>query len=168
MNCDEAFLRKARDFIDHEGVLSRTAQYRIWLDLFTTDGRYWLPVSPTQADWKTGPSHINEARPALDARIERLCDTRVVPQTPPSRVSRLVGKPWLARMSENVAQVTVTFHVMEARAMPGVQDRMRLFAGEATYSLVHDDAGFEALRIQSKRVDLINSESAFFGVSILL
>lgn len=168
MNCDEAFLWKARDLIDHEGALLRTGQYRSWLDLFTADGRYWLPVSPTQTDWKTGPSHINEARPALDARIERLYDQRVVPQTPPSRVSRLVGKPWLARVSESVVEVAVTFHVVEARAIPGAEDTLRLFAGDATYSLVHDDSGFKTLRIQSKRVDLINSESAFFGVSILL
>ena len=46
--------------------------------------------------------------------------------------------------------------------------RSRLFAGDATYSLVLDDTADKGLLIQCKRVDLINSESAFFGVSVLL
>ncbi len=168
MSAIDARLRLAQGLIDHETELLRTAQYRSWLDLFTPDGLYWLPVSPAQTDPLSAPSHVCEARPALDARVERLYDQRLLPQMPASRVSRLLGRPRLVSALDTRIEVAVAFHVAEARALSGGDDAIRLFAGESTYCLVPDEAAPTRLRIQSKRVDLINSESAFFGVSILL
>ena len=163
----ETALARARTLIELEATLLRTRQFRQWLGLFAPDGAYWLPVSPLQTDPFSDPSHIYELRPALDARVERLYDSRVLPQTPVSRVSRLLGTPWLIRVAENNIEVAVTFHVVESRAVGG-DDALRIFAGDATYCLVFDEQVNMKLRIKSKRVDLVNSESAFFGVSILL
>ena len=168
MNPGNSLFLLAQDLIDHESMLLRTRQFRTWLELFTRDGRYWLPVAQAQTNPRDGPAHINEARPALDARVERLYDARVLPQTPASRVSRLHGKPWLIRASDNMIDVGVSFHIVESRPNIEGGDPLRLFAGDATYSLLRDDAADKGLRIQCKRVDLINSESAFFGVSVLL
>ena len=160
-------LAQARALIELEATLLRTRQFRQWLGLFAPDGVYWLPVSPGQTDPLSDPSHIYESRPALDARVERLYDSRVLPQIPVSRVSRLLGTPWLIRVAEDKIEVAVTFHVVESRAVGG-DDALRIFAGDATYCLVFDEQAITKLSIKSKRVDLVNSESAFFGVSILL
>lgn len=168
MNADRSLLLSAQDLIEHESMLLRTRQFKAWLDLFTSDGRYWLPVAQAQTSPRDGPSHINDARPLLDARVERLYDSRVLPQTPPSRVSRLHGKPWLIDASESTIEVGVSFQVVESRPNMEGNDPLRLFAGEATYSLVRENSADSGLLIKCKRVDLINSESAFFGVSVLL
>ena len=165
---NEEALRGATALIEFETVLLRTRQFGSWLDLFTPDGVYWLPVSPDQTDPFADPSHIYETRPALDARVERLYDPRVLPQTPVSRVSRLLGKPWLISVSENYVEVAVTFHIVESRAASANDESLRIFAGDARYCLVPDEQAAMKLRIKSKRIDLVNSESAFFGVSILL
>ncbi len=168
MTAAVSLFQQAQDLIDRESMLLQTRQFRAWLELFTRDGRYWLPVAPAQIGPQEGPAHINEARPALDARVERLYDPRVLPQSPASRVSRLYGKPWLIQEADGAIEVGVTFHVVESRPNTNGSDAQRLFAGDATYSLVRDDAADKGLLIKCKRVDLINSESAFFGVSVLL
>ena len=165
---NEEALRRAEALIEFETALLRTRQFRGWLDLFTPDGVYWLPVSPDQTDPFADPSHIYETRPALDARVERLYDPRVLPQTPVSRVSRLLGRPWLIRVSEDLVEVAITFHIVESRAAATRDDSLRIFAGDARYCMVPDEHAAMKLKIMSKRVDLVNSESAFFGVSILL
>lgn len=168
MNEGISLFQQAQDLIDRESMLLQTRQFKTWLELFTGDGRYWLPVALAQTSPRDGPAHINEARPALDARVERLYDPRVLPQTPASRVSRLHGKPWLIRATDSTIEVGVTFHIVESRPNMEGGDPLRLFAGDATYSLVRDDTAEKGLLIKCKRVDLINSESAFFGVSVLL
>ena len=166
---NEEALRRAEALIEYENTLLRTRQFSDWLDLFTQDATYWLPVSPDQTDPFADPSHIYESRPALDARVARLCDPRVLPQTPVSRVSRLLGRPWLIGVSEDLIEVAVTFHIVESRpAGSSREDSLRIFAGDARYCMVPDEEAAMKLRIRSKRVDLVNSESAFFGVSILL
>ena len=160
--------QQAQDLIDRESMLLQTRQFKTWLELFTRDGRYWLPVAAAQISPQEGPAHINEARPTLDARVARLYDPRVLPQTPASRVSRLCGKPWLIKELDGTIEVGVTFHVVESRPNTDGGDSQRLFAGDATYTLVRDDTADKGLLIKCKRVDLINSESAFFGVSVLL
>ena len=168
MSDGNALFLQAQDLIDHESMLLRTRQFRAWLELFASNGRYWVPVAQAQTNPRDGPSHINEARPALDARVERLYDPRVLPQTPASRVSRLLGKPWLIQASGGAIDVAVSFQIAESRPDIEGLGAVRLFAGDATYSLVRDDTAEQGLRILCKRVDLINSESAFFGVSVLL
>ena len=169
MISNEEALGRATALVECETALLQTRQFSSWLDLFTLDGSYWLPVSPEQTDPFTDPSHIYETRPALDARVERLYDARVLPQTPISRVSRLTGRPWLISTSDDLIEVAVTFHTVESRATGSSRDEsLRIFAGDARYCLVPDERIAMKLRIKSKRVDLINSETAFFGVSILL
>ena len=104
----------------------------------------------------------------MDARIERLYDRRMLPQMPASRVSRLHGAPWLLSLGADRMEVAVEFQLIEARQVPDADSDLRVFAGECQYRLVRDAADTGSWRIQRKRVDLINSESAFFGVSILL
>jgi len=169
MTTDErARLAQADDLLALEDRLLRERQFRQWLALFTVDGAYWMPVSPAQTDPLCAPSHIYEARPALDARVERLYDARVLPQMPASRVSRLRGRPWLVSSQADAMEVMSPFQIIEARQIPDDQGDLRIFAGDSLYRLVADLDAPCGWRIRQKRVDLINSESAFFGVSILL
>ncbi len=165
---DRTCLAQAEELLALEDRLLRDRQFRQWLALFTVDGAYWIPVSPAQTDPRLAPSHIHEARPALDARIERLYDARVLPQLPVSRVSRLRGRPWLVSNQSEGMEVVSPFQVIEARQIPDGDDDLRIFAGECLYRLRPAPDEPCGWRIKLKRVDLINSESAFFGVSILI
>lgn len=168
MNADGAWFEQAGALLALENRLLRERAFRDWLQLFTADGCYWVPVSPDQQDPASAPSHIYEARPALDARIERLYDPRVLPQMPPSRVSRLHGAPWLLSQTGDRMEFAVEFQLIEARQIPDAESELRIFAGQSRYRMARDHQAATGWRIACKRVDLINSESAFSGVSILL
>jgi len=165
---DRTRLVQADELLALEDRLLRERQFRQWLAMFTVDGAYWIPVSPAQTDPLLAPSHIYESRPALDARIERLYDARVLPQLPVSRVSRLRGRPWLVSSELDGMEVVSPFQLIEARQIPDDHDELRIFAGECLYRLLPDSDAPSGWRIRLKRVDLVNSESAFFGVSILI
>jgi len=161
-------LAQVEDLLALEDRLLRERQFRQWLALFTHDGAYWIPVSPAQTNALLAPSHIYEVRPALDARVERLYDARVLPQLPLSRVSRMRGRPWITASQPDAMEIMSPFQIVEARHIPDDQEEFRIFAGECVYHLVSDIDAPCGWRIRLKRVDLINSESAFFGVSILI
>lgn len=168
MSLDAVLIEQASMILAHEARLLHQRAFREWLQLFTVDGCYWVPVSPDQSDPFSAPSHIYECRPALDARIERLYDPRFLPQMPASRVSRLRGMPWLLLHEADRMEFAVDFQLIEARQVPDSESELRIFAGQSLYWVLRDASAPVGWRIQRKRVDLINSESAFFGVSILL
>jgi 3-phenylpropionate/cinnamic acid dioxygenase small subunit len=153
------------DFLEHESDLLDSRRFEEWLALFDPDAWYWIPLSPDQKSWTDGPSHVFEARPVLAARVERLMAARMIPQSPPSRTSRIIGA--LRVETNDPIGVRCRFHVAEARVLhePDDEAEQRLFAGEAKYGLREHGDSF---RIAWKRVDLINSEAGLRGVSVLL
>jgi 3-phenylpropionate/cinnamic acid dioxygenase small subunit len=168
-----------QDFLEHEAELLDGRRFREWLELFAPDDHYWIPVSPDQRDPLASPSHVYELRPVLAARVERLYDSRVVPQQPPSRTSRLLGP---ARLEGETAGgptaggptaggptaggpvARVKFQLVEARTTHEAENEIRVFAGTARYGLRPEDGGF---RIAWKRIDLIDSEAGLRGISIV-
>src|SRR5260370_38372701 len=68
------------DFVIHEARL--IDQYRLeeWLDLFTDDGIYWMPLGWGQTDPKLTTSLMYEDKLLLTLRIERLKGKRTYSQ----------------------------------------------------------------------------------------
>ena len=158
------------DLADLEAELLDGRRFDEWLALLTEDFWYWIPLTPDQPGPLSGPSHVWESRDALTARILRLQDPNNLPQQPPSRVSRILGRPRAVQGSEDwhghvdlVARLP--FHLIEALPHHDADSATRIFAGTLTYGLVRQAAD---LRIRWRRVDLINSEKGLHGVSILL
>ena len=48
------------DFVYHEAELLDTGNFDAWLDLFTTDGVYWMPLEPGQQERRLVGSLMNE------------------------------------------------------------------------------------------------------------
>ena len=156
------------DFVDWEASLLDARRFGEWLDLFSDDAVYWVPVTPDQVDPRDGPSLVYETKDALTARVLRVEDPQTLPQQPYSRCSRILGRVRLEQPSDGddaaiVAQAP--FHLVEAVAKHDAEDSVRVFAGTASWGLVETGS---ALRIRWKRVDLVNSERGLFGATILL
>src|SRR3954469_23727785 len=54
-----------------------------WLELFTEDAHYWLPIEG--GGGAGGPSLISDTRAAMEERVFRLTRTLAHAQNPPSR-----------------------------------------------------------------------------------
>jgi len=150
------------DFVLHEVRLLDDQRFDDWLALFTEDGRYWMPLERGQTERKLHSSLMDEDTLLLKVRIERLHGARTFSQQPGSRCHHLLQQPSVESRDE-AAGVYVTrtaFHYVETRV-----DEQQLYAGWATHTL---KATPEGLRIQLKRVDLVNCDAAFGNIQLFM
>ncbi|MGE0798768.1 MAG: aromatic-ring-hydroxylating dioxygenase subunit beta [Lautropia sp.] len=160
-----ALTESVREFIESELWLLDNGQLSEWLDLFDPQGIYWLPVNPSETTPDRAPSLVYESRLALEARIRRLEDSRIVPQLPASRTCRFLSGLVCRALEDSLIEARAKCLTVEARPLHDPADPQRIFAGVSTYRLVRVG---ESFKIRQKRVDLVNSEAGLHGVSILL
>lgn len=151
-----------RDFVLDEAHMLDTGQYADWLELFTEDGMYWMPLEPGQTDPHLVTSLLYEDRFLLQLRIERLSGERTYSQHPASRCHHLLMRPRIERHDPQAGEYAVrtAFHYVETRG-----DEQQLLAGWMHHRLVWQDG---ALRIRVKRVDLVNCDAAFGNIQLLI
>ncbi|ANY17460.1 aromatic-ring-hydroxylating dioxygenase subunit beta [Bordetella pseudohinzii] len=154
------------DFVYAEARLLDEGRYEEWLELFTEDGRYWMPLAPGQDDPRLHASLMYEDRLLLRVRVERLAGQRTFSQQPKSRCHHLLQAPYVdldhpeADAAAGRHVVRTAFHYVETR-----QDEKTLYAGWATHHLL---AGPDGLRLRLKRVDLVNSDAAFGNIQLFM
>ncbi len=150
------------DFVYAEARLLDEGRYAEWLDLFSEDAHYWMPLAPGQTDAKLHTSLMYEDKLLLKIRIERLAGARTFSQQPKSRCHHLLQRPEVESMDMVGGQFVVrtAFHYVETR-----QDAQQLYAGWATHTLLATPAG---LRIALKRVDLVNCDAAFGNIQLFM
>ncbi|MDE2150984.1 MAG: aromatic-ring-hydroxylating dioxygenase subunit beta [Betaproteobacteria bacterium] len=150
------------DFVYDEAALLDEQRYDAWLELFTADGRYWMPLEPGQTDARLHCSLMYEDPLLLRVRVERLHGQRTFSQQPPSRCHHLLQQPRVVERDDagGVYTCRTAFHYVETRG-----DEQTLYAGWATHTLVLEG---EALRMRLKRVDLVNSDAAFGNIQLFM
>lgn len=154
--------RQLIDFVYAEARLLDEQRFDDWLNLFTDDGRYWMPLAPGQQDPRLHTSLLYEDKLLLRVRVERLAGARTFSQQPRSRSHHLLQQPSIEVADRDAGRYTLrtAFHYVETRL-----DAQTLFAGWATHELV-TEAG--ALRICLKRVDLVNCDAAFGNINLFM
>jgi benzoate/toluate 1,2-dioxygenase beta subunit len=90
--------------------------------------------------------------------VRRLAGSRMHAQDPRSRTSRIVTNVTMRERRPASALVRSKFMMVEYR-----RGEQRLFAGTCFHELVRVDA---ALRIASKRVDLVNCDAPMDGLVV--
>jgi len=154
--------RQLIDFIYAEARMLDEQRFEDWLQLFTEDARYWMPLAPGQEDPLLHTSLLYEDKLLLRVRVERLAGARTYSQQPRSRSHHLLQQPSIERVDRDAGTCTLrtAFHYVETRL-----DTQTLFAGWATHDLVTEDS---ALRIKLKRVDLVNCDAAFGNINLFM
>lgn len=158
--------RELIDFVYAEARLLDELRFEDWLNLYTEDGYYWMPLAHGQTDPKLHASLMYEDKLLLRVRVERLAGQRTFSQQPKSRCHHLLQAPTVehghpdAAPEEGRHVVRTAFHYVETR-----QDMQTLYAGWATHHLVEQGG---ALRIRLKRVDLVNCDAAFGNIQLFM
>ena len=149
-------------FVVHEARLLDEQRFEHWLDLFTEDGRYWMPLEWQQTERVLHASLMDEDKLLLRIRVERLKGNRTFSQKPKSRCHHVLQTPVVDSRDDAAGayQLYTPFHYLETRL-----DEQTLFAGWAKHHLVQVDG---QLRIQLKRVDLVNSDAAFGNIQLFM
>lgn len=146
-------------FLYHEARLLDTQQLEAWLELFTDDAIYWVPLEPDQQDGHHTSSIIYDDRTLLGLRVKQARHPRAHARLPLARTVHQVGNISVLEDSGAELRVASTLGVIEWR-----NEKQRLWGALVEHRLRR--AG-ESFRIAHKRVDLVNSEGELDGIAIL-
>ncbi|WP_158603491.1 aromatic-ring-hydroxylating dioxygenase subunit beta [Micromonospora radicis] len=141
-----------------EAMLLDQRDYHGWLDLFTEDCRYWMPVDPDAADEPDTLCHVFDDHARLTDRVWRTANGAHT-EDPPARTARVLGEPvHLARDADEVSCFT-PFLLLYSR-----RGRQETFGGSYQHRAVTTPDGW---RIREKRIRLIDGQSALPALTII-
>ena len=146
-------------FLYHEARLLDTGQLEAWLDLFTDDATYWLPLERHQKDPLETGSLIHDDRTLLELRVKQARHPRAHARQPLARTVHQVSNIMVAAEANGETVVHSTLQLVEFR-----NEKQRLYGALVEHRLRRVRDGF---RIAHKRVDLVNSEGELDGIAIL-
>jgi benzoate/toluate 1,2-dioxygenase subunit beta len=150
---------KVEEFLYHEARLLDTQQLEAWLDLFTEDATYWLPLELGQKDAIDTSSIIHDDHTLLELRVKQARHPRAHARLPLARTVHQVGNVMVLSDEGGETRVSSTLTLVEFR-----NERQRVWGALVEHRLRRDG---ESFRIAHKRVDLVNSEGEIDGVAIL-
>jgi 3-phenylpropionate/cinnamic acid dioxygenase small subunit len=149
-------------FLYHEARLLDMQQLEAWLELFTEDATYWVPLERSQKDPIGTSSIIHDDRTLLGLRVQQARHPRAHARLPLARTIHQVGNVVVSEENPEI-RVTSTLQVIEWR-----NERQRLWGALVEHRL-RPVAGSNggSFKIAHKRVDLVNSEGELDGIAIL-
>jgi 3-phenylpropionate/cinnamic acid dioxygenase small subunit len=152
----------------HLSVVHREAElldeWRLteWLDLWTDDAIYWIPVgnAPETHDPMRHVSIAYDDRQRLQERVARLESGAAHAQDPRSRVVRLLTNVRTVQATESEAQLRSNFALFESR-----HGRDRSYAGVLDHDLVQREGVW---LIRRKKISLIQSASFHANLAFII
>jgi 3-phenylpropionate/cinnamic acid dioxygenase small subunit len=147
-------------FLFHEAKLLDTNQYEQWLELFTSDATYWIPLEQEQKDSFETSSIIYDDRTLLELRVKQYRHTRAHARQPLARTVHQVSNITPLGEANGEVRIASTLTVVEFR-----NEKQRVYGALVEHRLRRNGDTFA---IAHKRVDLVNSEGELDGIAILL
>ncbi|HEY9532355.1 MAG TPA: aromatic-ring-hydroxylating dioxygenase subunit beta [Burkholderiales bacterium] len=150
---------KVEEFLYLEARLLDTQRYEEWLELFTDDATYWVPLEHDQDDAFEASSIIHDDRTLLELRVKQARHPRAHARLPLARTVHQVGNVMVLSDEGSELEVASTLQLVEWR-----QEKQRVWGALVEHRLRRANGSF---RIARKRVDLVNSEAELDGIAIL-
>ncbi len=147
-------------FLYHEARLLDTQKYEEWLELFTADATYWVPLEQGQKDPFETSSIIHDDRTLLELRVKQIRHPRAHARQPLARTVHQIGNVSVLSDTAQEVRVASTLTVIEFR-----NEKQRVHGALVEHRLRKSGDTF---RIAHKRVELVNSEGELDGIAILL
>jgi len=160
---------EAEALVHRECRLLDELRYEDWLELFTSDGIYWIPVRDgEQADAAGLVSIVYDDAARRAERVFRTLHTPVLDQNPRSRTVHFASN--IEVVDSDTAEPRIRCAQLVAELRPGGDrqvglNQTRLLAGRCEYRL-HREAG--VWRIALKKLVLIESEQPLFNLAFIL
>ncbi|MED5420198.1 MAG: aromatic-ring-hydroxylating dioxygenase subunit beta [Pseudomonadota bacterium] len=151
----ERFLYKEASFLDRPDLDK-------WMELYTEDGTYWMPAIPDQEDAEMHISLFYDDRVMMEVRRRNFVHPAAASKEYVVRASHIISNIQVTELDERNGDCTVTsnFHCFLY-----YHDRQTPYAGTYTHQLVRDG---DSYKIKSKRVDIINCDTALNTIIIYI
>lgn len=153
-----ALLADVTEFIWAESAMLDAKEYDAWLDLWTEDGLYILPIGDGE-DYKNQLNLCYDNAKMRRDRIGRFQRGFSISSAPPAETVRTVSRFRIDAAEGDVIKVSCAEHLIEDKF-----GRQRVWAGNAYYTLKVTDSGF---KLQQKVVRLLNSDGMLNSFSYL-
>jgi benzoate/toluate 1,2-dioxygenase subunit beta len=147
------------EFLYHEAWLLDQGRFDEWLELYTDDATYWIPLQADQSDPLTTSSIVYDDRRLLEVRVRQFQHPRAHARVPVPRTVHQIGNVRVIESDGRDVRVSSTLFLVEFR-----RERQRVWGALVEHRLRRTDQG---LRIAAKRVDLVNSEAELDGIVCL-
>jgi 3-phenylpropionate/cinnamic acid dioxygenase small subunit len=144
---------RVEQFLFHQAELLDGKHWGSYIDLFATDGVYWMPATPEQTEWIDSPSIFAEDRRMMEIRMGRVTHPNAWSQAAQWGTNHIVGNVVIESADEDAIAVRSRFQMIELR-----RDNLRHFAGTYRHKLRRSGEDF---RIALQRVDLLNGQAPF-------
>ena len=144
------------ELLFHEASLLDRGRLDEWLELYTDDATYWIPLQADQSDPLTTSSIVYDDRRLMEARVRRFQHPRAHARVPAPRTVHQVGNVRVLEVDGRDTRVGSTLVLVEYR-----RERQRVWGAVVEHRLRRTAHG---LRIAAKRVDLVNSEAELDGI----
>lgn len=151
-------LAEVTEFLWMEADLLDAKAYDRWLDLWTDDGLYIMPIGE-------GTDYANQLNLCYDNakmrkdRIGRFQAGFSISSAPPAQTVRTISRIVVDAGDGDLVEVRAAEHLIEDKF-----GRQRVWAGNAFYTLKRSDNGF---KIHQKVVKLLNSDGMLNSFSYL-
>ena len=159
---------EAEDFIYREARLLDERRFEDWLELFTEDGLYWIPMDEN-ADPENEPSVLFDNSVTRRQRVYQLLHQPHYSQIPPSRTVHFVSNvESRAGDKDGHAVVNCNFALFELRAGDPRQiglGEQRSIVGRCEYHLRYTKAQWQ---IALKKVIMIDRDLPLHNLSFIL
>ncbi|TAH41873.1 MAG: hypothetical protein EYC67_16735 [Betaproteobacteria bacterium] len=148
-----AFIWQEADMLDH-------GEYAQWLESWTADGLYIVPIDPQQTDFANTLNYAYDNADMREKRVARLGSGESISTSPVPRTVRDVSRfRVLANDGSNVT-VRCAQNLREFR-----KDVLKHYTADVTFELVRSGGSF---LIKRKIVRLINSTDTLQGIGYIL
>ena len=155
-------LRQIETFLYLEASCLDRPNLDAWIQLYTEDGTYWMPVIEDQEDPLNHVSLFYDDRVMMEIRRRNFIHPRAASKDYKVRSSHIISNIQITEYDEETGSCTVTSNFHCAMYY---QDKQTLYAGTYKHELVrHEDAYL----IRHKRVDLINCDGVLGSIIIYL
>ncbi|HHW37345.1 MAG TPA: aromatic-ring-hydroxylating dioxygenase subunit beta [Bacillales bacterium] len=153
--------REIEQFLFRESRLVDEGRMEDWLDLFSSECLYWVPITPGGGNPLKEVSHAFDDRRRLEDRIYRLRTGYAYSQIPASRTLRMLSniEVW-QEASEDQLRVRANFVLTELRT-----GKQKLYSGWNGYRLKKEDGEW---KIVVKQVNLIDSDQGHENMTFIL
>ena len=149
---------KVEEFLYHEARLLDEGRLEEWLDLFTEDATYWIPLEQGQKDPLETSSIVYDDKTLLGLRVKQARHPRAHSRLPLARTVHQVGNIAVSG-EKDLFVVKSNLVLIEFRS-----EKQRTWGALVEHRLRR--AG-DSFRIAHKRIDLVNSEGELDGIAIL-
>src|SRR5881409_1005936 len=102
-------------FLYHEARLLDTQQYEAWLELFTDNATYWVPLEREQKDPFETSSINHDVRTLLGLRVKQARHPRAHARLPHARTVHQVANVMVLGEDDGEVRVASTLEVIEFR-----------------------------------------------------